>query len=399
MMAWLLAAPWILALVVVMLRYAARGPFLRGYAPRPEGPALSVVIPARNEAVNIEACIRAVLATAYRPLEVVVVDDCSTDATPEIVRRLAQDPAVAGRVRLVTGQEVPPGWFGKPWALAQGYRATSGDLLVFTDADTRHGPDLIPRAVTALRVEHVDLVSVIPRQEMGSFWERLVQPHVFFVLHSRVGNLDRVNRTRTPWNAIANGQFILTTRIAYEAVGTHAAVRDAVAEDMWLAQEYVRGGRDIFLVHAIEMMTTRMYRSLREIIEGWSKNLAIGAPLTMPPIAWMRRLLPYVMWLPALLWIGPPLAWLLWHWDFALIASAASLLLWIEVYRREGAPVWYAFLYPVAAGVVAYIMLRSAQRGSRRVEWRGRVYRKSGNWTAWRKDPPASGGTTRSTTG
>lgn len=378
MMAWLLAAPWLAVLLLVVRRYATRGPLLAGYAPRPEGPRLSVIIPARNEAVNIATCVRSVLAAAYGPCEVIVVDDCSTDATAEIVRRIAAEPASGGRLRLVRGADLPDGWFGKPWALVQGYRVARGDLLVFTDADTTHAPDLIARAVTALRIEHVDLLSIIPRQQMGSFWERLIQPHVFFALHSRVGDLRRVNRTRTVWNAIANGQFILTTRIAYEAVGTHAAVKDAVADDMWLAQQYVRGGRDIFLLHATERMTTRMYRSLHEIVEGWSKNLALGAPAMMPPIAWIRRLLPYIMWLPVWVWIGPPLAWLVWHWDFALIATLASLLTWLEVYRREGAPLWYALLYPFGAGAVAYIMLRSARRGSRRVEWRGRTYRKSG---------------------
>jgi len=377
MTAWLLAMPWIAALVLVLRRYATRGPLLQGYAPRPEGPMLSVVIPARNEAVNIEACARSVLAAEYRPLEVIVVDDCSTDGTPEIVQRLVAEPATGGRLRLVRGAAVPTGWFGKPWALVQGYRATRGDLLVFADADTRHAPDLIARAVTALRIEHADLISVIPRQEMGGFWERLIQPHVFFALHSRVGDLRRVNRTRTPWNAIANGQFILTTRIAYQAVGTHAAVRDAVAEDLWLAQQYVRGGRDIFLLHATDLMSTRMYRSLREIMEGWTKNLALGAPLMMPPIAWVRRLLPYVMWLPVFAWVGPPLAWLVWHWDSASIATVASLVLWLEIYRREAAPLRYAFLYPFGAVMVAYIMLRSARRGGKKVEWRGRVYERS----------------------
>jgi chlorobactene glucosyltransferase len=378
MTTWLLAAPWIVVLVVVARRYASRSPLLAGYAPRPEGPLLSVIIPARNEAVNIATCVRSVLAAAYAPCEVIVVDDCSTDATADIVQRIAADPASGGRLRLVRGAELPAGWFGKPWALLQGYRAASGDLLLFTDADTRHAPDLIARAVTALRVEHVDLVSVLPRQEMASFWERLVQPHVFFALHSRVGDLRHVNRTRITWNAIANGQFILTTRIAYEAVGTHTAVKDAVADDVWLAQQYVRGGRDIFLLHAPDLMTTRMYRSLHQIVEGWSKNLALGAPLMMPPVAWIRRLLPYVMWLPVFAWVGPPLAWLLWHWDFAGIATLTSLLTWLEVYRRERAPLWYALLYPLGASVVAYIMLRSARRGSRRVEWRGRVYRRSG---------------------
>jgi chlorobactene glucosyltransferase len=375
MMSLLLAAPWIAVLWIVVRRNATRGPLLQGYAPRPNGPALSVIIPARNEALNIERCVRSVLAAAYAPLEIIVVDDRSSDDTAQIVGRLVAAPEAGGRVRLVRGADLPPGWFGKQWALVQGYRIATGDLVLFADADTKHEPELIPRAVTALRTEHVDLVSVLPRQEMGTFWERLVQPHVFFALQSRVGDLRHMNRTRTVWNAIANGQFVLTTRIAYEAVGTHAAVRDSIAEDVMLAQTYVLGGRDIFLLHAMDFMATRMYRSLREIIAGWSKNLALGAPLMAPPIAILRRLLPYLMWLPVFAWIGPPLAWLVWRWDFTVIAMAASLGTWLEIYRREQAPWWYALLYPFGAGMVAYIMLRSAWRGSRKVEWRGRLYK------------------------
>jgi chlorobactene glucosyltransferase len=361
-------------LLIVVRRYAIRAPRLWNYAPLSEGPSLSVIIPARNEAANIERCVRSVLQAAYQPLEVIVVDDRSSDGTAGIAEWIAAAPEARGRLRVIRGADLPDGWFGKPWALVQGYRVATGDLLLFADADTWLDPDLIPRAVTALRNEHVDLVSVLPRQEMGSFWERLVQPHVFFALQARVGDLRRVNRTHVVWNAIANGQFILTNRVAYEAIGTHAAVKDTVAEDVALAQVYAARGRDIFLLHAEEFMRTRMYRSLGEIVEGWSKNLALGAPLMMPPVPLMRLLLPYVMWLPVLAWIGPPLAWLAFRWDFTLLAMAASLLTWLEVYRREQAPVGYALLYPFGASVVAYIMLRSAWRGRRRVEWKGRVY-------------------------
>jgi chlorobactene glucosyltransferase len=271
------------------------------------------------------------------------------------------------------GSDTPPGWFGKQWALVQGYRAARGDLLLFTDADTRHSPELIGRAVATLAAERADLVTVIPRQEMGSFWERLLQPHVFFVLGSRVGDLRRMNRTRTPWNAIANGQFILTTRAAYEAVGTHARVRDIVVEDLALAQTYVADGKDVFAAHGQDFMATRMYRSFGEIVAGWTKNLALGAPRMLPPSPLLRRVFPWVMWSPALAWIAPPLAWALTGWPFAAVATLASLTLWTVVYRSEGARTRYALLYPVAAVIVAGIVIRSAMRG-RRVSWKGRSY-------------------------
>jgi hypothetical protein len=209
---------------------------------------------------------------------------------------------------------------------------------------------------------------------MRTFWERLIQPHVFVALESRFLHLRSVNRTRTPWNAIANGQFILTTRAAYEAVGTHEAVKHGVVDDLMLAQRYVQATKDIFIVQAREFMTTRMYGSLREILAGWTKNLASGAPLTMPPLRWLRAVAPYLMWLPALFWLVPPILWLLTRWPFAAIATIASLLTWIVVYASERAPVWYAVLYPIGAAFVAFIMIRSAIRGRRRIEWRGRTY-------------------------
>jgi len=373
-MTWAIPAAYALLLLLLVYRYATRRPRLSAYAPQVSGPLVSVIIPARDEAANIEACVRSAVATAYEAVEVIVVDDRSTDGTPEVVERLAAATEARGRAHLVRGRELPEGWFGKQWAMVQGYRAARGDLLLFMDADTWQHPELLPRAVRALEVERVDLLSVLSRQEMVSFWERLVQPHVFFALAARVGDLRRVNRTRVEWDAVASGQFILTTRRAYEAVGTHEAVKKSVVDDMALAQTFTRHHLDIFLTHAEEYMTTRMYRSLAGILEGWTKNLATGVPLAFPPIPLLRRLAPYVMWLPAFVWIAPPVLWALYGWVWAAWTTAISLLIWLMVYRVSGAPLRYALLYPLGAATVAYIMIRSALRGSRRIEWRGRSY-------------------------
>lgn len=359
-MSWLLAAPWILVLLLIGYRYATRRPRLEQYEPVLSGPLVSVIIPARNEARNIERCVRSVLATRYTPIEVIVVDDRSSDGTAELV-----EPAAGRRLRLVRGTEPPPGWFGKQWALVQGYRVAKGELLVFADADTRHEPELLPRAVSGLHTERVELFSVMPRQEMRGFWERLIQPHVFLALETGLGSLARVNRTRTEWKAIANGQFILTPRDAYEGIGTHEAVKDTVVDDVRLAQAYVRAGKDIFLVHGEKLMATRMYGSLREILAGWTKNLASGVSHMMPPLPLVRALARYLMWVPALFWIAAPFV--------SPIAGVVALITWIAVYAMMRAPVWYAALYPFGAAMVAFIMMRSAWRGQR-IEWRGRSY-------------------------
>lgn len=371
---WWIPAAYLLVMVLLIKGYAARRPRLSAYPPVATGPLVSVIVPARDEAVNIEECIRSILATSYRPFEVIVVDDRSTDGTAGIVEGVARETESDGRVRLVRGAELPVGWFGKQWAMVQGYRTAKGALLLFTDADTRHHRELLPRAVQALHAERVALVSVLSQQEMVSFWERLVQPHVFFALAARVGDVRRVNRTRVEWNAIASGQFILTARAAYETAGTHEGVRHSVVDDMALAQAYVRHHLDIFLTHGEEYMSTRMYRSLAGILEGWTKNLATGVPLALPPSRLVRRVAPFLMWLPALVWIGPPVLWSLFGWGWAAATTVISLGLWLAVYRAAGAPLRYALLYPAGAAMVAWIMLRSALRGGRRVEWRGRVY-------------------------
>jgi chlorobactene glucosyltransferase len=373
---WWIPAVYALFLVLIVYRNWTRRPQLADYPPDPSaaaGPLVSVIVPARDEVANIERCVRSILAARYTPLEVIVVDDRSSDGSAEIVERLAAAPEAAGRLRLVRGAELPAGWFGKQWALVQGYRAARGELLLFADADTRHHPELVARAVRALGTEHAALVSVVPRQEMATFWERLIQPQIFLALAARVGDLRRVNRTRVEWNAIANGQFILTTRAAYAAVGTHETVRHTVVEDMALAQAYVRHHLDIFLTHGEQYMSTRMYRDLAGIVAGWTKNLATGVPLAFPPSRLVRRVLPHVMWLPALAWILPPVLWALFGWPWAAATTAISLAIWLVAYGIAEAPLGYAVLYPLGAAMVAYVMIRSAWRG-RNIEWRGRRY-------------------------
>jgi len=376
---WWIPAGYALFLGLVVYRNWTRRPQLADYPPQPNGPAgtalplVSVIVPARDEAANIEPCVRSILATSYAPLELIVVDDGSSDGTAEIVERLAAAPEAAGRLRLVRGAELPAGWFGKQWALVQGYRAARGELLLFADADTRHHPELVARAVRALDTERAALVSVVSRQEMATFWERLIQPHMFLDLTSPVGDLRRVNRTRVEWDAIGNGQFMLTTRAAYTAVGTHETVRQSVVEDLALAQAYVRHHLDIFLIHGEPYMSIRMYRDLSGIVAGWTKSLATSVPLAFPPSPLVRRVVPYVMWLPALAWILPPVLWAQFGWPWAAATTVISLAIWLVAYGVAEAPLAYALLYPLGAAMVAYIMIRSAWRG-RNIEWRGRRY-------------------------
>ena len=367
------ALPW-LAPFAVIPRLAKLRPNLSD-SPTASNGLVSVIIPARNERAVIETVVTSVLASAYRPIEVLVIDDRSTDDTAARVGELARrDP----RLRLIAGEELPPGWYGKPWACLQGYRAARGDLLLFTDADTRHAPELLGRAVGALRETGADLLTIAPRQRCETFWERIVMPQIWLLLGVRY-HPARVNRSRRPRDVIANGQFILMPRASYEAVGTHEAVRGDVAEDLALAQAVVgRGGR-LHFAFAERLMETRMYQGLGALIEGWSKNVYLGGRRSFPEEPVLRALVPVILALAFCFWLTPPSALVFGVLagapaPSAIVATGLGALFWCLICFGMQIPAIYGLGYPLGAAVALYIAARSTLRGRRRVEWRGRTY-------------------------
>ena len=371
------ALPWVLPFLALP-RLARRTPSLIDAQPE-SGRLLSVIIPARNESSTISTVVASILATTYHPIELLVVDDRSTDDTAAIVQGIS-DP----RLRLIRGEELPDGWYGKPWACYQGYRAAKGGILLFTDADTRHAPELLARAVGALISEKADLVTIAPLQRCVTFWERVVMPQIWFLLALRYQPAS-VNRARRERDVIANGQFILTTRQAYEAAGTHAAVRQEVAEDLALAQTFLRHGLKLHFAFAERLMETRMYLGLSHLIEGWSKNIYLGGRRSFPHELLLRGLVPVMLVVAMLAWVLPPAVLLASAVDSrfadpepaALLATALSGVFWMLISYGMQIPAWYGLAYPLGASMALYIVLRSIWRGGRRVEWRGRVYRDS----------------------
>ena len=233
-----------------------------------DAPLVSVVVPSRNEARNIDACVRSILASTWPNLEVIVVNDHSTDGTGDIARRIT-DP----RLRVIDNPDLPDGWFGKQWACHNGAAVAKGSFLLFTDADTRHGPELLARSMRAARERKADLFSVAGSQTMDTFWEKLLQPHVFGLMLARFGDLDRVSASTNPYDKVANGQMMLVRRDVYDRAGGHEAVRSHVAEDLRMAQEWTRLGYSVQLISGLDYMSTRMYVGLREFVKGWGKNI------------------------------------------------------------------------------------------------------------------------------
>jgi chlorobactene glucosyltransferase len=302
---------------------------------------------------------------------------------PRVMGSMLEFETAAGepRLRLVRGAPLPDGWYGKPWACAQGAEHAGGSLLLFTDADTRHEPELLGRAVAAMQQEGADLVTVSPHQRCVTFWERVVMPQIWLLLGLRY-HPRRVNRARRERDVIANGQFILTSQAAYAAAGTHAAVRHEVAEDLALAQTYLRLGRRLHFAFAERLMETRMYQNLSQLIEGWSKNIYLGGRRSFPGQPVLQVLVPFMLAVALGFWLLPPAILLLaaigvtpgWLTGAAAGATGLSVAFWMLLSYGMRIPVGYGLLYPVGALMTLFIAARSTWRGGRRVEWRGRTY-------------------------
>ncbi|HVX87399.1 MAG TPA: glycosyltransferase family 2 protein [Gemmatimonadales bacterium] len=383
MIAWLLVAVWLVPWYF-LIRIAPRKPALKEFPPR-TGRPLSVIIPARNEAGMIERCVHSILRSTYTPLEVIVVDDRSTDDTAAIVERMiGSDPSLSTgtgpRLRLVHGADLPAGWYGKPWACVQGLRASTGEILCFTDADTVHEPELLARSVSGMEAMGASLFTVMPFQECLTWSERLILPQFFYLRAARF-HPSVVNRARRAKDAIANGQFILMTRAEYERIGTHEKVKHEVAEDLALGQEVMLAGGKVRMVYALEYMRTRMYTHWAHLREGFSKNLFLGSRRSLKEHPIFARFVSYLVGATFLIWLLPPAALLLralgvdvWAQGPALWATGSSVAFWVTFSMAIGVPFWWGLLYPIGALGAFDIALLSAIRGKRRVEWKGRVY-------------------------
>jgi chlorobactene glucosyltransferase len=375
----LFSLPWIVPQVVTYFRLRNSRSLDDESADAPaNAPLVSIVVPARNEAHNIGRCVASILATSYPRVELIVVDDNSTDGTGDAALSAARGDS---RARVIVNRPLPEGWFGKQWACTTGAEVARGEILLFTDADTQHAPDLVARSVNAISRTRADMFSVAGRQELGGFWERLIQPQMFSILSMRYGGTESVNNSHRASEKIANGQCIFFTRPAYDAIGGHASVKTVVAEDLMLAQTVFARGKKLVLMLGVDQLSTRMYRSLDELINGWRKNV-YAAGLDAVPFGRLGRLVfPLALLTPPLMQLAPLVVLvaalfglvsgglLLW----ATIASAATLTWWIIAYAQIEESPLYALAYALGASVLLYIFASAIIRG-RRVTWKGRSY-------------------------
>ena len=347
-----------------------------------DAPLISVCVPARNEEANIEACVRALLAQDLRAIEVVVYDDQSTDATPEILARLASEDA---RVRPAPTSPLPEGWNGKQHACWRMAKAARGRWLLFTDADVRFEPACLRTALAQGEARGVGLLSTFPRQVVGSISEALLVPMIFFLLFSYLP-MGRMRRTKEASASAGCGQFLLVRRDAYEASGTHEAFKDSMHDGIMMPRAVRRAGFATDLFDGTGLCSVRMYRGLGQAWRGFAKNAyeglgSIGLLVFLTVLHVVGHVLPWLVVIgaglllasrPAGVWplgLGDPWAGLL---ALLAIATAVSQRAMLAVAFRH--PLWIAAAHPVGVAMMTLVQWHSfALHVTGRRAWRGRV--------------------------
>ncbi|MGE5377788.1 MAG: glycosyltransferase [Bacteroidota bacterium] len=337
----------------------------RGISQSGSLPFVSILVPARNEALNIETCVRSLLAQDYPAFEVMVLDDGSTDETLSLLEGIQKENP---KLDILSGTRLPGGWLGKHWACHQLSQAAAGELLLFTDADTRHEPYALRDSVSAFLENEVDLLTAFPHEQVVTWGERLTVPILGFAMFSFVP----VFLAR--WRPFARlsitiGQFMLFRRTAYDAIGGYEAIRSHPVDDVTLGRRILSHGFKWLLVDGTDHIHCRMYHDFDSAVSGFTKNL----------FAFFDHHI--LLYLLAWLWIGcvflEPLIVLLLNGlgtppgyfpaSLAWIAVLESLLLFALAYRRFRIPPYLVWLYPVSIILFVTLALRSLN-----FAWQGR---------------------------
>lgn len=346
---------------------------------------VSVLVPARNEEGRILAeCLRTILAQDYPSIEVVAVNDRSTDRTGEILRSIAERDA---RLRVIEGAGPPAGWLGKPYALQQALEASRGPWVLATDADMILHPSALSTAVTYARSHRLEAFSALPRFEAVGFWERVFIPvwgWSFLLLYP----LDIVNHPASPL-AVGIGGFFLIKRDALALVGGFGAVRADVLDDFRLASALKKSGARIRAEYAPELARTRMYTNLRGLWESATKNwfaaFNFSAAFASAGLIWtlavgvLPQLLALLSGLLVLAGAGGV------FWRELLLPTGLTYLLSVAVLavvsRRGAVPARYALTAPLGFALACAILAYSAFGvvTGRGLRWKGRkFYERSG---------------------
>jgi len=266
---------------------------------------ISVCIPARNEEENIGNLLQTVLTQNYPDFEVRVLDDHSTDKTPEILQRFKKE--YPNTFYIHNGEPKPENWLGKPWACQQLGNSAKGDIFLFLDSDTQLEENALEKVANGFKHYQLDMLTVWPKQLLGSFWEKTVIPLVYYALLTILPTIYVYRKPR--WMpsiiyksiranfAAANGQCIAFTKSAYKIIDGHRSVKNEIVEDVALAKQIKMAGLQLRMFTGLQLIRCRMYQSERDMFEGFRKNFlaGFGNSLTVFIIAALLHLAVFIL--------------------------------------------------------------------------------------------------------
>jgi chlorobactene glucosyltransferase len=395
--AWVCAFGWLAFAAVVLHGLARRKPLLSMENSRSlmDAPLISILLPARNEARRVlSQSVRSALAQDYTHLEVIAVNDRSTDATASILLSIAETDR---RLHVINGIEPPAGWLGKPHALQQALEAAHGHWVLTIDADM-----LLEKEAVRIALEHAlagghDVLTLMPHFETASFWERVFTPAWLLALLG--GYPFAILNHPKLKHALAFGGFSLIRREALARIGDFAAVRADIVEDIRLAELLKRSGARYRIEHAPNLVRTRMQSCFREIWDFLSRGMFAGMrySLLLSAVAilvgYAFVVAPVVVAILSLLMLaaGASGEWLSLLVPTIIILATQSLVL-MFICQKFDIPVAYAFTTPLGLSLFYTALLISTiniMRG-KGVAWKERrVYQRSGVGLPTRDEPPA----------
>ena len=348
-----------------------------------EPPSVTILIPAKDEGERIRRCIESALDQEYPHVDVIAIDDRSTDNTGAVMDEIA---AIHPKLHVIHIKQPPaPGWTGKNNALFTGAGQARGQWLLFIDSDVTLERDAVAVAMSVLLRKEFDMISLLPRLETHGLWEKVLIPlaggaasTMYAIALNNKGHMNK--------SAFANGQFLLISRSAYDAIGGHETVRDRYCEDVEIARQMKLRGLRPRVSWGNDFCSVRMYNGLGAIIRGWSRiyyAAQVGSPWrVLAALAFIfvccfsayaalgfgiyRTIHPTPVFYGLLgeCWI----AWSLIHLTLMTVFLGA-------MYRWSGNRRRNALLFPLGGAMMVWIFLRALKMCvTKKVEWRGTAY-------------------------
>ncbi|HVJ05798.1 MAG TPA: glycosyltransferase [Candidatus Saccharimonadales bacterium] len=331
-------------------------------------PRVSVIVPARNEVAMIEPAVRSLLTIDYPDYEVVVVDDRSEDGTGVILDRLQAE--YGGRLVVVHVRELPPGWLGKTHAMWSAAQASTGEWILFSDADVVHAPEALRRAVHYAEQQQAGHMVLLPTMQMESIGERMMISffQAMFIFAYRPWKV----RDPEARDSMGVGAFNLVRRTAYEKIGTYESIRLSVVDDMRMGEKAKQAGIGCCVAFGENMVRIRWAVGARGVVKNLTKNFFAQLHYNLPfAIAAAMGLL----WLHLGPWLGTAFAT---GWARAgyAVALGSLLAIYVAMGRRTKISIGYVLLHPAASVLMVFALFRSTVltllHGG--VEWRGTFY-------------------------